>query len=69
MDNADAGICSFVIRTWIEEPGNEARSTTWRGHITHVASGERSYFQDLHQILIFIRPYLEQQGVWPDEIN
>ncbi len=68
MEILDADISSFVIRAWIEESGNEQCGATWRGHITHVASGKRRYFQDLQYIASFITPYLEHQGVRFDEI-
>jgi hypothetical protein len=53
----------FVIRIWLEESAQEAQWATWRGHITHVPSGERCYIQDLDQIQNFIIPYLEDMGI------
>lgn len=46
---------SFLIRIWREAD----KDFTWRGHITHVPSGEKQYFEDLEGISAFILPYLE----------
>ena len=54
---------SFVIRIWLEEPAEETGQELWRGHITHVVSGNRAYFQDLDGIISFLIPYLGQMGV------
>ncbi len=62
MDHYEANISSFVIRIWIEEPGDESSSMLWRGHITHVLSGKRRYFQDLDAIAAFITLHLEEMG-------
>jgi hypothetical protein len=48
---------AFVIKIWLEE------STRWRGHITHVPSGERHYIETLDEIDDFILPYLEKMGI------
>ena len=48
---------SFVIRMWPEEMAVTTGSILWRGHITHVPSGERHYFQDLDALRQLIRPY------------
>jgi len=39
------------------------QSAIWRGHITHVPSGTRRYIENLNDIPLFIRPYLERVGV------
>jgi hypothetical protein len=54
---------SFIVKVWIEETAQEAGQATWRGHITHVPGGERRYLQELQEIPIFIKPYLEALGV------
>lgn len=46
---------SFIVRIWREEDGH----STWRGHITHVPSGEKKYFQELSDITNFIKRYLD----------
>jgi hypothetical protein len=53
---------SFVVKIWLEETVAEDGRTTWRGHITHVPSKERLYFEDLKSISQFILPYLKQTG-------
>jgi hypothetical protein len=53
----------FIVKIWLEETAEEAGRATWRGHITHVPSGERRYIQDLDSISAFIAPYLEAMGV------
>ncbi|MBI4671156.1 MAG: hypothetical protein HY741_05755 [Chloroflexi bacterium] len=54
---------SFVVKVWIEENPPEARHVLWRGHITHVTSRERRYFQNLDEVARFIAPYLVQMGI------
>ncbi len=54
---------SFVIRIWLEDPPDEETAGQWRGHITHVRSGERRYLRDLDDILTQISPYLEEWGL------
>lgn len=34
----------------------------WRGHISHVSSGERRYLDDLDSIAAFIALYLEEMA-------
>ncbi len=54
---------SFIIKIWLEETLAEDGRAVWRGHITHVPSGQRRYLQDLSEITDFIAIYLEQLGV------
>jgi len=53
---------SFIIKFWLEEATEGERRAVWRGHITHVPSGERRYVRSLDDILDFISPYLEAIG-------
>lgn len=63
MDLIEFNTHSFIVKIWLEETAEETGQATWRGHITHVPSGERRYVQDLDEITAFIAPYLEQMGV------
>ncbi len=54
---------SFIVKIWLEETAEEAGRAMWRGHVTHVPSGQRRYIQDLDGIATFIVPYLEEMGV------
>lgn len=54
---------SFVLRIWIEETAEEAGRASWRGHITHVRSGERQYVQTVGALVRFIGGYLSAAGV------
>ena len=63
MGQPESNAQSFIIKIWLEEPVEEAGRATWRGHITHVPSGERRYLKDLNDITAFIVPYLQQLGV------
>jgi hypothetical protein len=56
-------IYSFIVKVWLEETVEEEGRAKWRGHITHVASGERRYLQKLPEITDFIVPYLKSGGV------
>ncbi len=60
MNSLETNTHAFVIRIWLEEA--EGGEAAWRGHITHVLSGERSYLKDLEYILKFIASYLDVTG-------
>jgi hypothetical protein len=62
MNPLESNIHSFIIKIWLEETAEEVGQAIWRGHITHVPSGERRYLQDLDSIAAFIAPYLEAIG-------
>jgi hypothetical protein len=59
----DFHLQSFIIKIWLEETAEEAGRAVWRGHITHVPSGERRSLKNLQEILAFMAPYLEGMGV------
>ena len=61
MDVQDTDRHAFVIRIWLEEQ-TEDEQVVWRGHITHVMSGQRQYLHDLEAITAFIEPYLRAMG-------
>lgn len=63
MDLLESSNQSFIIKIWIEETAEEAGDVIWRGHITHVNSGERHYFDAPDDILIFMMPYLRRHGI------
>jgi len=54
---------AFIVRIWVEEIDRVAGQTVWRGHITHVPSGERRYIKSLGDIEMFIAGYLERLDV------
>ena len=60
---SDAIIQSFITKIWLEETAEEAGQATWRGHVTHVPSGERQYVKTLGDIERFVAPYLQEMGV------
>jgi hypothetical protein len=63
---------SFVIKVWLESGAEESGGARWRGHITHVSSGERRYMEDLDEIAAFVDSYLRSMGVrhdWLTKIN
>jgi hypothetical protein len=63
VESIEATSHPFVVRIWLEENAREARGARWRGHITHVPSGERQYLAKLDDIVQFMVPYLEEMGV------
>lgn len=63
MDSPEVNPHSFIIKIWLEETEEESGRAVWRGHITHVPSGERRYVQRLEDIPAFIAYYLKQMGV------
>jgi hypothetical protein len=58
MSLPDQLIQSYVIKIWLEETAVEDGEMTWRGVITRVPGGDRSYFTRLDAIAEFIEPYL-----------
>jgi hypothetical protein len=58
---------SFIAKIWLEE--KEADRALWRGHITHVLSGERRYFQSVDDITAFVISYLVRISVEPPTCN
>lgn len=67
MAESETDTHSFVLKIWLEETFQEAGRVVWRGHITHVLSGERRYVQRLDDILTFIMSYLQIMGVKGDK--
>ena len=63
MDLLEFNTHSFIVKIWLEEPAEGNRRGMWRGHITHVPSGERRCLKNLDDITAFIAPYLERMGV------
>jgi hypothetical protein len=49
---------SFIVKFWLEETVQESGRAVWRGHVTHVPSGERRYIREPSEIPAFISPYL-----------
>ena len=45
-----AEICTFVVRIWLEQGGKHG----WRGHVTHVLSGERVHFESVEVMDAFV---------------
>ena len=60
MDHLENNMHSFVIKLWLEERADKFGRTLWRGRITHVASGEQRFIEDLNEIPPFIKPYLAE---------
>jgi hypothetical protein len=63
MDLIEFNTHSFIIKIWLEEPPASNRWAKWRGHISHVPSGERRYLKNLWEIMAFMAPYLISMGV------
>ena len=49
---------AFVVKVWREDGADTARGAAWRGHITHVVSGQRRYVTSLGELDRFIAVYL-----------
>jgi hypothetical protein len=62
MRKQETPIHSFTIRLWLEGRFEEwpasTNKTRWRGHITHIPSKTRRYFEDLDDLKPFISSYL-----------
>jgi hypothetical protein len=62
MEQSESHTQSFIIKIWLEETVAEDGRAIWRGHITHVPSGERRYLKQLNDVVAFIVPYLTKMG-------
>jgi hypothetical protein len=63
LDSLEATCHPFVIRIWLEDSSGGGHRARWRGHITHVPSGERCYLHSLDDMASFVAPYLERMGI------
>ena len=62
MEPVDLQPQSFIIKIWCENDSDEGGNIIWRGHITHVPSGDRVYISSLEEISSFISPFIEKMG-------
>lgn len=67
MEPYERSTCSFIIKIWVEENGEGSSRRLWRGHITHVLTGQRHYLKALEDIRAHILPFLEEMGVHIEE--
>lgn len=58
MSRIEERVHSFVVRIWAEDTINEAEEVTWRGHVTHIPSNTRRYFERIDTLSQFIAGYL-----------
>jgi hypothetical protein len=63
MDQSESKTHAFIVRIRMEQTIEESGRALWHGRIIHVPSGEQSSIRDLHEIPLFIVPYLEQMGI------
>jgi hypothetical protein len=62
MDEPEARTHSFIVKIWLEDIAGKTGHAIWRGHVTHVQSGARRYFDHLEFIADFVASYLEGMG-------
>jgi hypothetical protein len=55
MDMRGPKVHSFIVKLWLDEPGDKTETRGWHGYITHVPSGKRRYLQSLYDILSFVK--------------
>ena len=60
MELYERDTCSFIVKVWVERDNEQTANSFWRGHITHVFTGQRQYFEELTNIVRFIEPYLTE---------
>lgn len=66
MESYEPDTHSFVVKVWLEEKAEPGARPFWRGHVTHVISGNRRYVQSLAEITGFIEGYLVGIGIMPE---
>jgi hypothetical protein len=62
MDQPESTTHAFVVRIWLEDSAGAPGRGTWRGHVTHVMSGDRRYLRSLEGLSLYLLPYLEAMG-------
>ena len=53
----------FIVKVWLETAATENEPASWRGHVTHVASGDRRYVDSLADINDYIGKFLTKMGI------
>ena len=56
MGTSESKVHSFIVKLWQEDDGTG--ESKWHGNITHVPDADRRYFQDVNDIVSFIKSYL-----------
>jgi hypothetical protein len=69
LDLIEFNTHSFVVKIWREDPAGDPAEARWRGHITHVPSGDRRYLKSLNEVVAFMVPYLVSMGVRVDALG
>lgn len=60
MSALETAVHSFIVRIWFEEEVDaKTGRLRWRGHITHVSSNRRQYFEDLEILKRFVIQFLQ----------
>jgi hypothetical protein len=54
---------SFIVKIWLERNRKAPGRMIWRGTITHVPSGNRSYFKKLQELQDYFRAILKSMGL------
>ena len=54
---------AFVLKLWLIDQQERQGKRAWRGHLVHVATGERIYFDNMSQLNNRLLQYLDQIGV------
>lgn len=62
MSQFEANAQSFIVRLWREHDDSTDQTPQWRGHIDHVQSGNRRYFQELSAISQIISEFTAEDA-------
>lgn len=54
---------TFVLKVWVESGGVRDVPSAWRGHVTHVPTGERADLESLEDLTTFVARHLRRMGV------
>ncbi len=54
---------SFIVKFWLDEQDPDDNNIVWRGHITHVATGQRKYYNNLREMNGFLIPHLQNMKI------
>jgi len=53
---------SFIVKVWAKKVEDPSADASWRGHVTHVGSGDQKYLKSLMEVPAFIAPYVNELG-------
>ncbi|KAA3657733.1 MAG: hypothetical protein DWQ04_27205 [Chloroflexi bacterium] len=58
---------SFIVKIWFEEEEDVTPAQIWRGHVTHIPSRKRVYFNNYDGVVRFIDQFIKSADSQNDD--